>query len=83
MVHHHVGEGAEHDDQGHQHHDQPEHAEGDHLEYAVVFWRPVLGEHPDLQSKRQLQLSMGTFLAPTGALGVTICVRLSVCPLQS
>ena len=51
LVHHHVGQGAEHDDQGHQHHDQPEHAEGDHLEHAVVLGGPVLGEHPDLQSE--------------------------------
>ena len=51
LVHDHVGQGAEHDHQGHQHHDQPEHAEGDHLEHAVILGGPVLGEHPHLQSE--------------------------------
>ena len=49
MIDQHVGQAAEHDDHHHQHHDQPQHGEGDHLEDAVVLRVAVLGEDCNLK----------------------------------
>ena len=49
MIDQHVGQAAEHDDHHHQHHDQPQHREGDHLEDAVVLRVAVLREDGHLK----------------------------------
>ena len=49
MVDQHVGQTAQHDDHHHQHHDQPQHGEGDHLEDAVVLRVAVLGQDGHLK----------------------------------
>ena len=49
MVDQHVGQAPEHDDHHHQHHDQPQHGEGDHLEDAVVLGVAIFRENGNLQ----------------------------------
>ena len=49
MIDQHVGQAPEHDHDHHQHHDQPKHGEGDHLEDPVFLRVSVLGEDGDLK----------------------------------